>query len=255
MLEVTGVGICANLHTTLGITWLCRRVSSESSWTTVCIQRLFWTCISIKFPIFFLWTFPPHLVQLSSVSLSVNDEYGEIDLLLWAEAGQAAAAPSTCVASHSLLCDWDCGGAFGKLHLTYCRFVPHDKWCYVSSGASQPTNRLLLDIKNHLYFCWILTFLPELPRSALYVAWYSIQLATRRNHVLLQNQTYGWQRAEILGALVNGVFLLGWVYNGSERGGKRGRLMDKNTVVHDLTFSFSPLGSASPYLSRQFNDS
>ncbi len=42
---------------------------------------------------------------------------------------------------------------------------------------------------------------------ALYIAWYSIRLATRKTHLL--NQTYGWQRAEIIGAIVNGVFLLG----------------------------------------------
>ncbi|RKP04589.1 hypothetical protein THASP1DRAFT_20967, partial [Thamnocephalis sphaerospora] len=41
---------------------------------------------------------------------------------------------------------------------------------------------------------------------SLIVALYAIRLAKRTNHG--PRYSYGWQRAEVLGALVNGVFLL-----------------------------------------------
>src|SRR5690242_10242184 len=41
---------------------------------------------------------------------------------------------------------------------------------------------------------------------SLIVALYAIHLASKTNYGI--TQTYGWQRAEIIGALVNGVFLL-----------------------------------------------
>ncbi|KAJ3271915.1 hypothetical protein HK104_004609 [Borealophlyctis nickersoniae] len=41
---------------------------------------------------------------------------------------------------------------------------------------------------------------------SLFIAWYSIKLAGKTSYG--PNYTYGWQRAEVLGALINGVFLL-----------------------------------------------
>lgn len=44
---------------------------------------------------------------------------------------------------------------------------------------------------------------------SILIAWYAIRLASRPVSSILNNgMTYGWQRAETVGALINGVFLL-----------------------------------------------